>query len=54
MPHDLCVGDIDPAGELVHGYLGGVVELFFQKRARQGYAGEGDISGDRDKRTSTR
>ena len=27
MPDDFCVGDVDPAGELAHGYLGGVVEL---------------------------
>lgn len=27
VPHDLRVGDVDPASQLVHGYLRAVVEL---------------------------
>lgn len=48
MPDDLCVGDVDPAGELAHGYLGGVVELP-EKNKKEGSSGErkqGQKEGD--------
>lgn len=46
MPDDLCVGDVDPASELAHVYLGGVVELPEKSRKSEGE------TGNRKKRTN--
>lgn len=49
MPDDFRVGDVDPASQLAHGYLRGVVELAngVQGKGKEEGEGEGGGGGDR-------